>query len=284
MTTTIGARLVNDGTLVTAGEFDETLQSTHSIKADGIFADEFDEITLPAGLPSGGSIELNGTTQYITVLGSADFGFGEDDFTIEGWFFIRSTAHMRLWFFTGGDTLEVLDGKLYYWDGTDANGVQTSGPSAIPQFQWFHVALEKHNGVVDVYINGVSHITDNSPYSGTNSRPLALGANLDGEDLLDGFFTNFRIVKGIAVYRGNFAMPVQSLSDVQNTVILLNVANQANMLVDSSTAGDKVLTNTGSAAYSSTTPLSTVYNGAMKQLRDGTLQVANIIDEVTTIS
>lgn len=284
MTTTIGARLVNDGTLITAGEFDETAQSTHSIKAAGIFADEFDEITLPEGLPSGGSIELNGTNQYVTVLGSSDFGFGTDDFTIEGWFFIRSTAHMRLWYFPGGDTLEVMDGRLYYWDGTDETGVQTSGPSAIPQFQWFHVALEKHNGVVNVYLNGLSHITDNSPYSDTNSRPLALGADLDGNNPLDGFFTNFRIVKGIAVYRENFAMPVESLSDTQYTVILLNVANQANMLVDSSSTGDKVSTTHNAATYSSTTPLSTVYNGAMKQLKGGTLQVANIIDEVTSIS
>lgn len=282
--TTIGARLVNDGTLITAGEFDETLLATHSIKSGGIFADEFDEITLPAGIPSGGSIELNGTSQYITVSGDADFGFGTGDFTVEGWFFIRSTAHMRLWNWTGGDTLEVLNGQLYYWDGTDENGVIASGQSSIPQFQWFHVALEKFNGVVDVYINGVSHITDNSPYDSIDSRPLAIGAAINtGADPLDGFFTNFRIVKGIAVYRGDFDTPYASLSDIQETVLLLKVANQTDMLVDSSTT-TKSVTSQGSATYSATTPFTTVYNGAMKQLKSGTLQVANIFDEVTTIS
>lgn len=283
MTATIGARLKNDGTLMTRGEFDEHSQHTHSIKATGIFADEIDEITLPAGIPSGGSIEFNGTSQYLTILGDIDFGFGLGDFTIEGWFFIRNTNHMRLWYFPGGDTLEVLNGQLYYWDGTDANGVQTSGVNAIPQFQWFHVALEKHNGVVTVYINGNDVITDNSPYSGTNSRAMAIGGDLNGADLLDGFATNIRVVKGIAVYRGDFSMPVESLSDVQNTVLLLKVANQTDMLVDSS-ADHKAITNHGSATYSSTTPLTTVYNGAMKQLKSGTLQVANIFDEVTTIS
>lgn len=283
MTATIGARLVNDGTLITAGEFDETLQTTHSIKATGIFAEEIDEITLPSGITSGGSIEFNGTSQYLTVLGDLDFGFGLGDFTIEGWFFLRSTAHMRLWYFPGGDTLEVLDGQLYYWDGTDASGVQTSGVNAIPQFQWFHVALEKYNGVVTVYINGNDVITDNSPYSGTNSRAMAIGADLDGLDLLDGYATNIRVVKGIAVYRGAFDMPVESLSDTQNTVLLLKVANQTDMLYDSST-DHKSITNHGSAAFSSTTPLTTVYNGAMKQLKTGTLQVANIFDEVTAIS
>lgn len=281
---TIGARLVNDGTLISAGEFDETTLSTHSIKADGVFADEFDEITLPAGLPSGGSIELNGTSQYITILGSQDFGFGTGDFTIESWFFVRSTAHMRLWNFTGGDTLEILNGQLFYWDGTDEDGVISSGQNAIPQFQWFHVALEKHNGTVDVYINGTSVITDNSPYSGTDSRPLAIGGALStGADPLDGYFTNFRIVKGVAVYRGDFNTPYSSLSDTQETVLLLKVTNEANMLTDSS-GTSKSITNQGSAVYSSTTPLSTVYNGAMKQLKTGTLQVANIIDEVTSIS
>lgn len=283
MTATIGARLVNDGTLITKGEFDETAQSTHSIKATGIFADEIDEITLPSGIPSGGSIEFNGTSQYLTILGDIDFGFGLGDFTIEGWFFLRSTAHMRLWYFPGGDTLEVMDGDLYYWDGTDSSGVQNAGPNSIPQQQWFHVALEKYNGVVTVYINGNDVITDNSPYSGTNSRAMAIGGDLNGGDLLDGFATNIRVVKGIAVYRSDFSMPVESLSDVPNTVLLLKVSNQTDMLVDSSTDG-KSVSNNGSATYSSTTPLTTVYNGAMKQLKSGTLQVANIFDEVTTIS
>lgn len=283
MTSTIGARLVNDGTLITAGEFDETLQTTHSIKATGVFAEEFDEVTLPAGLPSGGSIQFNGTTQYLTVLGDIDFGFGTDDFTIEGWFFLRSTAHMRLWYFPGGDTLEVNDGVLYYWDGTDQDGVQTSGPSAIPQQQWFHIALEKHNGTVDVYINGQSHITDYTPYSGINSRAMAIGADLDGANKLDGYVTNIRVVKGIAVYRGEFNMPIESLSDTQNTVLLLKVANQTDMLLDSSST-NKQITNNGNAPFNSITPLTTTYNGAMKQLKSGTLQVAKIIDEVTTIS
>jgi len=283
MTSTVGARLVNDGTLITAGEFDETLQSTHSIKATGVFADEIDEITLPAGLPSGGAISFNGTSQYLTILGDIDFGFGTGDFTIEGWFFLRSTAHMRLWYFPGGDTLEVNDGVLYYWDGTDSNGVVTSGPSAIPQQQWFHVALEKHNGVVNGYINGQSHITDTTPYSGTNSRAMAIGGDLAGDTLLYGYATNIRVVKGIAVYRGEFNMPVESLSDVQNTVLLLKVANQTDMLLDSSSTS-KQITNNGNAPFDSITPLTTVYNGAMKQLKSGTLQVANIFDEVTAIS
>jgi hypothetical protein len=283
MTSTIGARLVNDGTLITAGEFDETHQSTHSIKATGVFADELDEITLPAGIPSGGSIQFNGTNQYITVLGDIDFGFGTGDFTIEGWFFLRSTAHMRLWYFPGGDTLEVSDGVLYYWDGTDSSGVITSGPSAIPQQQWFHVALEKHNGVVNCYINGQSHITDDTPYSSTTSRAMAIGADLDGNNPLYGYATNIRVVKGIAVYRGEFDMPVESLSDVQNTVLLMKVSNQTDMLLDSSST-NKQITSYGSAPYNAITPLTTVYNGAMKQLKSGTLQVAKIFDEVTTIS
>lgn len=283
MTATIGARLVNDGTLQTIGEFDETHQSTHSITVANIFADQFDEVTLPSGLPSGGSIELNGTSQYLSILGDADFGFGTNDFTIEAWYFLRNTTHMRLWNTTGGDTLEVLDGELFYWDGTDSGGVLTSGAGAIPQFQWFHVALEKHNGVVNVYVNGDSVITDNSPYNSTDSRPFTIGAALDGSDKLDGFVTNFRIVKGIAVYRGDFNMPIESLSDVQNTVLLLKVADSAHMIDDTS-GHPKSITNNGSATYSATTPLTTVYNGAMKQLKNGTLQVAKIIDEVTSIS
>ncbi len=296
---TIGARLSNSGTLTTAGEFDETTQETHSITATGVFANEFDEVTIPGsgdvvgGQPSGGSIRLNGTTQKIDIAGSGDFQFGTGDFCVEGWFFLRSTGYTRLWCFPDGDNVEVNGTNVYYWNG--GGSVVASGNNTVQPYQWFHVALVKSSGAVTVYVNGTSKITDNSPFNSQSSRALSIGGELAAGDItgesavsgtdgwLDGYFTNFRVVKGAPVYTGNFSVSYAPLAATADTKLLLKVSTQASMLTDSSGTG-KSVSNVGSAIYDALTPLSTIYNGAMKQLKTGTLQVAYEFDEYNEIT
>ena len=310
---TIGARLKNDGTLLTAGndplEFDDGLdevtQSTHSVTVTQIFASEFDEVTLSTGQPSGGSILLNGSTSYLTVPGSGDFQFGNDPFTIEGWFYATANTYQRLWCFPNGDNVELLGSALYYWNGV--NAPISSGSNVIPQNQWFHVALVKTtSSSAKVYVNGISVITDNAPYNSSTSRALVIGGegstDVTGQSSssgADGFFTgnitNFRVVKGVAVYTGNFSTPYSPLGATQlssvnisaitgsATVLLLKVINSGALIADDS-GTSKAVTNVGGAVFSALTPLSSNYNGKMKQRKSGQLLVANHFDEYTGIT
>ena len=288
---TIGARLLNTGTLLTVGEYDETaaLPNKHRISKTGVFADELDEVTLVTNPNSGGSIALNGTNQRIDITGSSDFMFGTADFTVEGWFFRSDSAYARLWCFPDGDNVEVYNNVMYYWNG--GAGALQGGTGTAPQGAWFHVALVKHNGVANVYLNGTSVITDNSPYNSITSRPISIGgeigASLAGQgataDTRDGWLkgnvTNFRIVKGLAVYTSNFNTAYSPLTALPNTVLLLKATASNSLLTDSSGTG-KSVTNIGSASYSAITPLNIYFNGAMKQLKTGELLLADELDEV----
>jgi Concanavalin A-like lectin/glucanases superfamily len=303
----IGARLKNDGTLLTAGSFDEygDVHTGHKVTRDTIFADELDEITLPAGQPAGGSIKLNGSSQMLTVSGSGDFQFGNNAFTVEGWFYTTATSYQRLWSFPDGDNVEMLGSVLYYWNGAGAPA--GSGSGIVPQNQWFHVALVKTDSThATVYVNGKSVITDTTPFNSLQSRALAIGGEVNtdvtGESgqagVVDGYLvgqvTNFRVVKGVAVYTGNFNTPIAPFNSTQHssvniaaitgsaTKLLLNVASSGAMLTDGSSSA-KSVTNVGSATYDALTPLSITYNGAMKQQRSGELLVKNEFDEVTGI-
>lgn len=297
---TVGARLKNDGTLLTAGEFEENgiegvsqRASGHGITVNNVFADELDEITLDDGEPSGGSLKLNGTSQRIDIAGSGDFQFGTGDFCVEGWFYLRSTNYTRLWCFPDGDNVEVNGTNVYYWNG--GGSVVASGNNTIQAFQWYHIALVKSSGIAKVYVNGVAKITDNSPFNSQTSRALSIGGEASAGDItgqsgvsgadgwMDGYFTNFRVVKGSPVYTDNFSPVYSPLANITNTKLLLKVSTQASMLTDSSGTG-KSVSNVGSAVYDALTPLSTIYNGAMKQKSNGTLQVAYEFDEVTTIT
>jgi hypothetical protein len=309
MSQTIGARLKNDGTLQSAGTtpgdlntgFDEVTGTAHKITKTNIFAGQFDEITLARQAPSGGSVSLNGTSQYLALSGSGGFQFGTGDFTIEGWFYSTSSHYQRLWCFPDGDNVELMNGQVYYWKGSGAP--IGSGSYSFNTNTWNHIALVKNSGSVAVYINGISKITDGTPYNSQSSRALAIGGEIDlnnvGQGAVagarDGYFagyiTQFRIVKGIAVYTGNFSTPRNPLTKTQgsgghiqaitgsSTVLLLNFVDSNSLLADSSDSAQSV-TNVGSATWHVQTPSSTTYNGAMKQFKTGELFVEHEFDEV----
>jgi hypothetical protein len=157
-----------------------------------------------------------------------------------------------------------------------------------------------------VYINGTAVITDTTPFTSITSRPLAIGGevNVDvtgqsdtggtSDGFLTGYVSNFRVVKGLAVYTGNFSTPINPFSATQSssvniaaisgsaTVLLLNMASSGALTTDSS-GTSKSVTNVGGATYDALTPLSTTYNGMMKQRKSGSLLVANEFDEQTGI-
>ena len=309
---TIGARLTDEGILLTAGTepgelddgFDEVTGSAHTITATNIFAGELDEITLPSGEPSGGSILLNGTTQYLSLAGTGDFQFGTDNFTIEGWFYSTSAAYQRLWCFPDGDNVEVMGTQVYYWKGSGSP--IGSGSNSFNTNAWTHIALVKSGGVAKVYINGLARIVDNSPYDSQSSRALAIGGEVDlgisGQsptvDVRDGYFvgkiTQFRVVKGVAVYTNTFSTPINPLQKTQlsgvnisaitgtSTKLLLKVIDSSSLVTDSSDSTQSV-TNNGNATFDASSPSSTTFNGAMKQFRNGKLLVQSEFDEYTGI-
>lgn len=286
---TIGARLKHDGTLLTAGELDEYNATKHSVTVDNIFALEFDEVSLDDATPSGGSILFDGSTQKLLLSGSADFSFGTNDFTIEGWFYTRdNVGYQRLWCFPDGDNVEIMGGNLYYWNSLT---IAQAGAGTVRPWSWFHVALVKSSGQVTVYYNGTAAITDSGPYNSTTSRPLAICGELLSNDIegqgdnpstsdgwFNGYMTNFRIVKGTALYTSNFNISYSPLTPESNTKLLLTVADKAGMISDTS-GTSKTVTNYGGALYDGTSPLSTANNGVMKQLKNGTLRVTNEFDE-----
>jgi hypothetical protein len=291
---TIAARLLSDGTLLARTEFDEIDQNYNSIEETGIvYSEEFNEITLSSGSPSGGSFSLNGSSNRIYIVGNSDFMFGTATYTIEGWFNTTSTAYQRLWDFSNGDSVDITGSTIYYWNGS---ATTQSGSGVIPLNAWFHVALVRNSSSdVRLYVNGVERIHDTAPsYNSTSSRPLAIGGevltNADGN--FAGNITQFRIVRGLAVYTGTFSTAIYPLAAIQpatlntraitgeETKLLLSVVGAGTLTTDSGNGLVKTITTTGS--YSGSSPSTQNFNGKMKQRSTGELLVANEFDEYNT--
>jgi hypothetical protein len=157
---------------------------------------------------------------YIDVPASSDWAVGTGDFTIE-WFIYHTTnsipPYQRIFTVDDFPSMDIgvsnEGGTFYYWAN---NSFRYSSSGAITLNTWNHWAVVRQSGVTKVYRNGVqrgSQITDTNNINNTINR-LTIGAD-NGHATnatFVGYLTNFRWVKGLAVYTGNFTVPTSNLS------------------------------------------------------------------------
>lgn len=201
--------------------------------------------------PFGGTYAgvFNGTSQYLTLPSNTAFAFGTGNVTIEAWVYLNSYnsgAQCRL--FNPSTINENIDiggstnspGKLSYYNGTTG---LSSAAGVVPLSQWTHIAFVRNGTTVTLYVNG------NSVASSTISAPnntAALSFTFGGEstgNYLNGYISNYRIVKGTAVYTSNFFPPQGPLTAITGTSLL---TCQDSTFVDNSTNAFTI-TNNGSA-------------------------------------
>jgi hypothetical protein len=171
-------------------------------------------------------VYFDGNGDYLTVANSSSFGFGTNDFTLETWIYpTASSANDRglFDFRTSGPTLGTLfinknDGKLAFWSGSTLYG---STGTVVPSNQWSHVTLSRQSGTTRVFLNGTLDFTISATLDFGSSNPLGIGASSYlGDSLFIGYFSNYRIVKGTAVYTSNFTPPTAPLTAIANTSLL----------------------------------------------------------------
>jgi hypothetical protein len=155
---------------------------------------------------------------YITTPGSADWSLGTGDFTIE-WFSYQTTLTQFQRIYTIGDYpsiftgVSIESGTFYYW----ANGpARYSSSSASTANTWIHWAVVRQSGVTKVYRNGTqlgSQIADTYDIQNAVTALVIGNTNTYATNAaLVGYITNFRWVKGLAVYTGNFNVPTSALT------------------------------------------------------------------------
>jgi hypothetical protein len=98
-----------------------------------------------------------------------------------------------------------------------------------------------------LFINGVVEATFTDA-GGTvaDGNPFYIGQYQgQGQPTPQGYISNFRVVKGTAVYTSAFTPPTTALTAITNTQLLLNTTYDANFLKDNST-NNFTVTNNGS--------------------------------------
>jgi len=160
------------------------------------------------------------SNSYIDVDASTDWAVGTGDFTIE-WFSYQTTTsvppYQRIFTVDDFPSIDIgvssEGGTFYYWANSS---FRYSSSSAISINTWEHWAVVRRSGVTKIYKNGTlrgSQITDTNDINNTINKLTIGGENGHATNAtFVGYLTNFRWVKGLAVYVGNFTVPTSNLT------------------------------------------------------------------------
>jgi hypothetical protein len=216
-------RLANTGTLQTTTYFDENSQF------------------------GAGSMYFNGSS-YLSVASNALLSF-PGDFTIEFWVYPTNNspdgAILSFVLGSGNDGIFFRVPTAGSNDCYYVNGVQ--GPYALQNDILLntssHIAIVRLGTSVKLYVNGTNISSVNKTVSGTVNSALGALTIGYGVTFQIGHISNFRIVKGAALYTSNFLPRLLSIpNNIANTSLLLN--NSFYPFVDYS-SNSLTVTNTG---------------------------------------
>jgi hypothetical protein len=160
------------------------------------------------------------SNSYIDTPASSDWALGTGDFTIE-WFQYTTTTtsppFQRVFTVDDFPSMDIgvsnESGTFYYWANSS---FRYSSAGAITTDVWQHWVIVRQSGTTRIYRNGTLR---GSSFSDTNDitntiDPLTIGgdnAHATNATFV-GYITNFRWIKGLAVYTGDFTVPTSTLT------------------------------------------------------------------------
>ena len=234
------------------------------------YPDTFAAPTSTTGSPTvstsgSGSVVFSGTSQYLSTPSNSGFNFGTGDFTIECWFnssnvgisqkgFIQTSAT------AGGLEAGYTTGVSINFSGSGTNTIGAnvgsasyfSSSNAVTTGTWYHVAITRQSGTVNVWLNGVSVASGSGNTSNLSGTYCVVGGYYNTSYLYNGYLSNVRIIKGTALYTTSFTPSTVPLTAISGTSLLMNTVSGAQFADGSSNA--LALTSTGSPTWNALSP------------------------------
>ena len=181
------------------------------------------------------SVEFDGSGDYLSLANTSDLEPGSLDFTIEAWVRPDATADGYDYVFSNGWPQQVAwyrsgtSQQFHCWfQETEQGGYVvslSSSTNCAPRGAWSHVAVVRSGNVFTLYVNG--NLEDSSTHTGVvadtaSDLPMIgeFGGSSGSSYPMNGQISNFRYVKGTAVYTSSFRPPTEPLTNITNTKLL----------------------------------------------------------------
>jgi hypothetical protein len=209
----------------------------------------------------GGSGYFNGSTDYLTYIQT--FALGTNNFTIEFWMYVpvNPVYPTNYWLWGWRNNTDNCPGMYLNAVSGGGNTLWFTGnlgfisnPSSIPTSSWNHIAIVRYGlgtNNLKMYVNGVqvAQVTNTQNFTYTGTQPV--GANPSGNGGLypaNVYFSNFRIVNGIAVYTGAFTPPTLAPLKTAGATSAASYSNTTNVNTGFLAANTGLLLNFANAA------------------------------------
>jgi hypothetical protein len=184
---------------------------------------------------------FDGNGDGLTTPTNAAFTYGTGDFCIEGWYYftggVGGSGYSYL-FAQGASTgnaslgLYIQDGVYKVWNGSAV----ITGSASFVQGTWVHLAVTRSGTNMRLFANGVQSgsATNSSNITTGSTLGISIGrwAEIGDTNYITGYVSNFRVVKGSAVYTSNFTPSTTPLTAVAGTSLL---TCQSATFIDNST-------------------------------------------------
>jgi len=240
-----------------------------------------------------GSIEFDGTGDYLSISDSEDFNMGSGDFTAECWAYFDSLSTtepfiMGQWSGNVGGTtlnwaimLSTNTGYVRFITSSNGSGVLFDLSTSTTSFSlststWYHIAAVRNGNSFKIFVDGVERAsTTNSSalYNATNA--FTIGAESDGQQqAMNGYLDDIRITKGVARYSNSFTPPTAALSaDVSD----ITGSDDVVLLLD----GDGTIMDKSSSSHTITVNGDTQVDTTVKKFGSGSIEFDGTGDYLT---
>ena len=167
-----------------------------------------------------GSVEFNGTSDYLNIPYKSQWDLSSGDFTIEAWAYADALGSWNSivgqWPQQGGSNsnsfvLETVGSEMRFYVGRGTD-ISFNSLGAISTGSWDHWAVTREGNTLRGFKNGTLVFT-NASFSDINSAQpdITVGGNVAGAGYWDGYIDDLRITKGVARYTSNFTPPTAAL-------------------------------------------------------------------------
>ena len=210
----------------------------------------------------GGSGYFDGSGDYLSVANSPNMQLGSGDFTLECWINPAVATASKVIYNTGANTTGTFDFGIYSGSKLELynTALVFTSSASISANTWTHIAVTRSGTTLRLFINGTLDTTVTShSYDYTTANSEYIGSYDGTTNYWNGYISNFRLVKGTAVYTTTFTPPTSPVTAISGTQFLGNMTNagipDSAMMNDLETVGNAQVSTsvkkygTGSIAF-----------------------------------
>jgi hypothetical protein len=190
----------------------------------------------------GGSGYFDGSGDYLRCNDNAAFQLGSGDFTLEAWVYLPQNPPLYDGTIASYGTSGQFAGFSFSLTGSNqtpyrriifgvnyATGFFSTG--TVNLNTWNHLAVSRSGSNLYLFINGVLDSTQSASFTINTSSADYMYVGTQGYDpgstdrSFTGYISNFRMVKGTALYTSSFTPSTTPLTAVSGTSLLTNMTN-----------------------------------------------------------